>query len=172
MTRFLLFQHRGRLGLGNIFCSSSHQRHARFPVSKFSACLILLLISLNTCDGFSCVQCSWEGGRGEETTDACAVKPPKPEPCSEGSSWCMTVRTYSPAEQDKRSLVSVVRSCSPLDMGWDCEKGKDASGQVAELCHDTCGWEGCNHAATNQHTTTILTLASFILIVARTMFTF
>ncbi|KAG7154010.1 uncharacterized protein LOC121856796 [Homarus americanus] len=122
--------------------------------------LLLLLFLLPLCrqaSGIQCVQCKGEtGGEGED----CIHVPPDPEPCDSGMTTCLTVRTYTPAEEDTRTLVSLVRTCSPTDLGWDCEKGKTKRGQIAEVCHDSCTWDGCNHAHTPTATTPSLLLFS------------
>nr|XP_045582770.1 uncharacterized protein LOC123745808 [Procambarus clarkii] len=114
--------------------------------------LLLLLLFCQRAVGIHCVQCTSEaGGEGR----ACISQPPEAAPCEPAMTVCMTIRTYTPAEDDKRTLVSLVRTCGPTDMGWDCEKGKTERGAVAEVCHDSCDWDGCNHA----HTPTVQLLA-------------
>ena len=44
-------------------------------------------------------------------------------------------------------MVSLVRTCAPTDMGWDCRTGRTERGQEREVCYDTCNWNGCNPAA-------------------------
>ncbi|ROT71341.1 hypothetical protein C7M84_010349 [Penaeus vannamei] len=90
----------------------------------------------------------------------CIANPPPPQPCNGSMSVCMTVRTYIPAEEDTRQLVSVVRTCAPADMGWDCKKGRTSRGHVPEVCHDTCYWDGCNHAHSLTPTMLLLPLVS------------
>ncbi|KAK8743926.1 hypothetical protein OTU49_000918 [Cherax quadricarinatus] len=108
--------------------------------------LLVMLLSLplgHKAVGIRCVQCVGDVGRSGET---CITKPPAPAPCDPSMTVCMTIRTYTPAQEDTRTLVSLVRTCAPTDMGWDCERGKTERGVVAEVCHDSCGWDGCNHA--------------------------
>ncbi|XP_069173734.1 uncharacterized protein [Procambarus clarkii] len=141
------------------------------PTTRPPRLLLLLLLLLLFCQravGIHCVQCTSEeageaggeaGGEAEGEAvgegRACISQPPEAAPCEPAMTVCMTIRTYTPAEDDKRTLVSLVRTCGPTDMGWDCEKGKTERGAVAEVCHDSCDWDGCNHA----HTPTVQLLA-------------
>lgn len=45
-------------------------------------------------------------------------------------------------------MLSLVRTCAPTDMGWDCKTGRTKGGHEVEVCHDTCDWDGCNPAPT------------------------
>ncbi|XP_066971446.1 U-scoloptoxin(05)-Er1a-like [Macrobrachium rosenbergii] len=124
---------------------------------------VLLLCSFfHEGQGISCIQCEADVALGGD--DSCVKTPPNPEPCDKSMSVCMTIRTYMPAEQDSRVLVSLVRTCGPTDMGWDCEKGRNDRGQVAEVCHDTCDWDGCNPAPVNHPRSLWVTLGVVLLL--------
>ncbi|XP_063597199.1 uncharacterized protein LOC134773886 [Penaeus indicus] len=116
----------------------------RFP-SFCPLVAILFVALLREVHGISCVQCEADSIPGAPDPP-CIANPPPPQPCNGSMTVCMTVRTYIPAEEDTRQLVSVVRTCAPSDMGWDCKKGRTSRGHVPEVCHDTCYWDGCNHA--------------------------
>ncbi|MPC25217.1 hypothetical protein E2C01_018322 [Portunus trituberculatus] len=55
-------------------------------------------------------------------------------------------RPVSCCQCDVGKMLSLVRTCAPTDMGWDCERGRTKGGHQMEVCHDTCTWDGCNHA--------------------------
>ncbi|XP_045112840.1 uncharacterized protein LOC123505519 [Portunus trituberculatus] len=103
--------------------------------------LLLLLALTHQACGIRCVQCEAEG-----TQDECFVKPPPPIECGRGMNVCLTIHTYTPDREDSRKMLSLVRTCAPTDMGWDCERGRTKGGHQMEVCHDTCTWDGCNHA--------------------------
>ncbi|KAK7069618.1 hypothetical protein SK128_008037 [Halocaridina rubra] len=133
--------------MSSSYSSSSFWSSSRFLSLHrlFVLLLITVFVERGTC--ISCVQCEADMTSGQD--DACLIKPPEAKACDPSMSVCMTVRTYMPAEQDSRMLVSLIRTCSPSDMGWDCEKGKNERGQIAEVCHDTCSWDGCNSGTSN-----------------------
>lgn len=112
-----------------------------FLCLPFLLLLLLLLALTHQVRGIHCVQCEAQGRE-----DACFVKPPPPIDCGRGMSVCLTIHTYTPDREDSRKMLSLVRTCGPTDMGWDCERGRTKGGQQMEVCHDTCTWDGCNHA--------------------------
>ncbi|KAK3862009.1 hypothetical protein Pcinc_032087 [Petrolisthes cinctipes] len=121
---------------------------------------IMLLILITTlCQqgwGLECVQCE---GVGEE--EECTKIPPAPKTCPDTMSYCITIKTSIPGPEDTSLLRSMVRSCAPGDMGTDCETGKTDQGEVIEVCHDTCDYDGCNDASRlnpNKHVSILLLL--------------
>ncbi|XP_076035631.1 uncharacterized protein LOC143021787 isoform X4 [Oratosquilla oratoria] len=124
-----------------------HLRGDRTPafVVTFSSVAVLCLVLLGLmgrAEGLDCVQCD-----SNSTHRACITEPPYPQPCEEDMVVCLIIREYYPAEGPDKSLVSVVRTCSPRDMGWDCEKGVRVTGEITEVCHESCNWDGCNSSS-------------------------
>ncbi|XP_050722914.1 uncharacterized protein LOC127001789 [Eriocheir sinensis] len=102
--------------------------------------LIVLLLT-HQASGIKCVQCEAAGSKAP-----CSMEPPSPTECGAGMSVCLTIHTYTPSKEDSRKMLSLVRTCAPTDMGWDCKTGRTKGGQEVEVCHDTCDWDGCNPA--------------------------
>ncbi|XP_069123745.1 uncharacterized protein [Argopecten irradians] len=67
----------------------------------------------------------------------CATKPPPPEPCPEGATFCSTIREKTM----KGELVKFLRSCTTV-MTQDCVT-KPVTNITA--CYSTCDTDGCNH---------------------------
>ncbi|XP_071531443.1 uncharacterized protein [Panulirus ornatus] len=123
----------------------------RRPIHQPLLLLLLLLSLYHQVLAIWCVQC-------DDKDENCLLHPPEPEPCPDDLNFCLTLRTYNPVDDDTRKLVSLVRTCGPTDMGWDCDVGQNEQGLPVKICHDTCSWHGCNHAHTHAPTHAIIML--------------
>lgn len=135
-----------------------------------AAVLLMLIIAVQIPKGecLSCVQCQGEVRRNSDGTllpmddhsepsnYSCVALPPPPMPCTDNMDYCLTVTTYQPS----RGVMTVIRSCAPADMAWDCEVGPASTGLPVQVCHNTCRGHGCNRGLLRQPGTTTLMMAT------------
>ncbi|KAF4516922.1 hypothetical protein B566_EDAN008011 [Ephemera danica] len=114
------------------------QQQQRRPSPLFS--LLLLILVLTCCcytpvAGIKCVQCA------SENTEDCIYTPPAPKECDVSSRFCIVVKETLP---HNGSIVTMTRTCSPVDLGSKCHDSFSLAGANVLVCYEACGLDGCN----------------------------